>query len=106
LTKTDLLPYLKDFDPQRAERYLRELATDTPLVSAVANDPAGIDGWLQWLRIEISAQRDRVRDGKTLKPKVQPDGTRLHGLEETSAHDHSPHHHHHHQHSTPSIRGA
>ncbi len=104
LTKTDLLPYLKDFEPQRAARYLRDLATATPLVSVVANDHSGIDAWLKWLRAEVSAQRERSHSGKTLKPRVQPDGSRLHGAVETSAHDHPSHHHHHHRHSTHSLR--
>ena len=104
LTKTDLLPYLKDFEPQRAQRYLRELAKETPLVSVVANDRSGIDAWLQWLRSEVSAQRDRLRAGTTLRPKVQPDGSRLHGSAETTAHGHASHHHHHHQHSTHTLR--
>ena len=36
LTKTDLLPVLDDFHPERAERYLRELASQAPIMQVSA----------------------------------------------------------------------
>jgi hydrogenase nickel incorporation protein HypB len=46
---------------------------------------------LNWLRRELAAQRERLEQGKTALPSVQPDGARLHGLA-------APGHHHHHDH--------
>ena len=100
LSKADLLPVLDDFDPERAERYLRNLASSAPFVqiaSRGAND--GINPWLDWLREQVAAQSARRANGMTARPSVQPDGARLH-----IAHTHGepgrvdPHHSHHHDH--------
>ena len=42
LTKTDLLPYLDDFEPANAERYLRELANPAVMISLSAKNGSGI----------------------------------------------------------------
>jgi hydrogenase nickel incorporation protein HypB len=78
LTKTDLLPVLDDFSPERAERHLRELASEAPFLPLSARRGAGLDGWVGWLRAELAAQRERVARGETRRPAVQPDGARLH----------------------------
>jgi hydrogenase nickel incorporation protein HypB len=57
LTKTDLLPYLTDFSPERAERYLRELASEVPLLPLSTTTGAAMGDWLQWLRTEVTTQR-------------------------------------------------
>ena len=79
LTKTDLLPYLDDFEPERAERYLRGLASEVPLHSLSARRDQGMEAWLSWLSDEVAAQRRRAAGGETIRPAVQPDGARLHG---------------------------
>jgi len=78
LTKTDLLPVLDDFSPQRAETCLRQVASRAPLMSVSARRGAGLDAWFDWLRAELAAQRERRARGETLRPAVQPDGVRLH----------------------------
>jgi hydrogenase nickel incorporation protein HypB len=78
LTKTDLLPMLDDFDPARAENYLRNLANPAPALRLSAKKKDGLAAWFDWLRRERTAQRDRVRAGQILRPTVQPDGARLH----------------------------
>jgi hydrogenase nickel incorporation protein HypB len=78
LTKTDLLPVLDDFDPARAENYLRNLANPAPALRLSAKKKDGLAPWFDWLRRERTAQRDRVRAGQILRPAVQPDGARLH----------------------------
>ena len=50
LSKSDLLPILDDFSPERAETYLRELANPAPLIQASAKSGNGLGNWLQWLR--------------------------------------------------------
>ncbi len=89
LTKTDLLPYLSDFRPERAERCLRELASESPLLSLSSASGEAMEDWLTWLRTEVAAQRERIRQGATLRPAIQPDGMRLHSAAPaTHAHAH------------------
>jgi hydrogenase nickel incorporation protein HypB len=78
LTKTDLLPVLDDFDPARAENCLRNLANPAPALRLSARKKDGLAAWFDWLRQEHVAQRQRTRDGLSLRPAIQPDGVRLH----------------------------
>jgi len=50
LSKADLLPVLDDFSPQRAEKYLRNLASAAPLIRTSAKTGNGMEDWLDWLR--------------------------------------------------------
>ena len=68
LSKTDLLPVLDDFDPQRAENYLRNLASSAPLIRTSAKSGAGIDDWLEWLRARVEHQRAATA-GQALAPQ-------------------------------------
>lgn len=52
LSKIDLLPYLSDFDPQTAERALRDLASQAPMLALSARDGRGMGAWYDWLRRE------------------------------------------------------
>ncbi|MBK5938700.1 hydrogenase nickel incorporation protein HypB [Halochromatium roseum] len=79
LSKADLLPVLDDFDPARAERYLRHLASSVPFEQvAIRGEQKALSPWLDWLRAEVAAQGRRRAAGKTARPSVQPDGARLH----------------------------
>ena len=78
LTKTDLLPVLDDFDPARAENYLRNLANPAPALRLSAKKKGGLTAWFDWLRRERGAQRNRAQQGQKLRPAIQPDGARLH----------------------------
>jgi len=98
LTKSDLLAYLTEFSPERAEHSLRQLATDAPLATVTTRNQDGIGPWVEWLRTAVKDLRKRHAKGKTLRPAVQPDGARLHGLDTDHDHDHD-HHHHAHSHS-------
>ncbi|MDX2476057.1 MAG: GTP-binding protein, partial [Gammaproteobacteria bacterium] len=93
LTKADLLEVLDDFDPAKAEEYIRQLASEVPVLQLAARRNVDIDSWLNWLRNEVKEQRKRVKKKLTLRPAVQPEGSILH-----SGHDHS---HDHHPHSHP-----
>ncbi len=57
ITKSDLLPYLDDFQPERAERYLRELANRAPVLNLSARSGEGLQHWLEWLEQRLSAHR-------------------------------------------------
>jgi len=78
LTKADLLAVLDDFDPARAERCLRELASSAPVMQLSARRGTGLDSWLDWVRDEVRQHKQRVARHETLTPAVQPDGARLH----------------------------
>jgi hydrogenase nickel incorporation protein HypB len=82
LSKTDLLPVLDDFSPERAEQALRRLASRVPLFQISAHRQIGLDAWFDWLRAELGAQRERTRHGRTLRPAIQAEGAMLH-----AAHD-------------------
>ena len=80
LSKADLLPVLDDFNPQRAEQHLRNLASAAPLIHTSAKSGDGMESWLQWLREAVGEHR--------LALKASPP-TRAH------------HHHHDHDHGQP-----
>ncbi len=67
LTKTDLLPVLDDFDSQQAETYLRQLANSAPTISLSAKKGIGMIPWLDWLRQEFTAHRERVQRNHAIK---------------------------------------
>ncbi len=52
ITKSDLLPYLDDFDPKRATEALRALASEAPLHTLSTRNGRDLDAWLTWLRTE------------------------------------------------------
>jgi hydrogenase nickel incorporation protein HypB len=54
LSKSDLLPILDDFKPERAEQYLRHLASSAPVIRTSAKSGEGMEEWLSWLRELIS----------------------------------------------------
>ena len=99
LTKSDLLQYLDDFDPARAEGFLRNLASTAPFATLSARRGAqGIAPWLDWLRAELLAHRKRIANGETARPEIQPDGASLHAAEHGAHEHHHAHEHGHHHH--------
>lgn len=79
LSKADLLPLLEDFDPGRAERYLRQLANPAPMLQIAAGKRLRIDDWLAWLREALLEQRAHIRQGETQRPAALTEGMRLRG---------------------------
>ena len=92
LTKTDLLPFLDDFEPEKAERHLRELASTAPVTTLSARSGDGMQGWLDWLRKEYAAAQTRALNGETLRPAIQPDGQLMHAHDATRPLHHDGHH--------------
>ncbi|TDY00058.1 hydrogenase nickel incorporation protein HypB [Thiohalophilus thiocyanatoxydans] len=78
LTKTDLLAVLDDFDPQKAEHCLRQLANPAPMLSLSATRQQGMQAWFDWLDNALTAHQQRLEQGETVLPKIQADGARLH----------------------------
>ncbi len=50
VSKADLLPVLDDFDPHYAERCLRGLASEAPLLEVSAKTGDGLTRWIDWLK--------------------------------------------------------
>ena len=65
LSKSDLLPILDDFSPERAETCLRDLASPAPLIRASAKSGDGLDNWLQWLRGTVNDVRMESENAAT-----------------------------------------
>ncbi|CAK0771566.1 hydrogenase nickel incorporation protein HypB [Gammaproteobacteria bacterium] len=57
ITKSDLLPVLDDFDPARAQGYLRRLANPAPVIILSARKDKNFKAWIDWLRREVTAYR-------------------------------------------------
>ncbi len=74
VTKSDLLPHLDDFRPEKAERHLRELASEAPVLTLSAREKGSIAGWTDWLEQRLNAHRAALSE----RPAE------------------APHHHHHH----------
>jgi hydrogenase nickel incorporation protein HypB len=87
ITKADLLAVLDDFEPDQARTHLRELASDAAVMELSAKTRSGLERWLQWLRDEHHAHRERTAQQQSVRPKIQADGARLH----SQPHDHHPH---------------
>ncbi|WP_295389285.1 hydrogenase nickel incorporation protein HypB [uncultured Thiodictyon sp.] len=99
-TKSDLLPLLPEFQPERAERYLRNLASAAPFAVLSTRGPGDLGPWLDWLQEELTAQRARLEQGLTTKSGGQSAGAQAAAV---SGHGHTHHHHghehgHHHDH--------
>ena len=74
LTKSDFLDMIDDFDTEKAERHVRELANPAPVLTLSVRRPESLKSWLGWLRQMLEARQQ----GESLTPKVQPDGASLH----------------------------
>jgi hydrogenase nickel incorporation protein HypB len=88
ITKTDLLAVLDDFEIEKAETNLRNLASTAPVISLSSRKDLGMDAWIEWLDIQLEEQRQRVAHGETRKPAIQPDGVALHNHEAPSSKPH------------------
>jgi len=86
LTKTDLLQWLEEFSPERAEHALRHLATQAPLLQVSVKEKQSLAPWLRWLDEQRAAHAERIGSGRTRVPAIQPDGQALHA----HAHHHHP----------------
>ena len=94
-SKADLLPLMPEFQPERAERYLRDLASTAPFEMVSSRAGGDLDPWLQWLRDELHAQRARLELGRTIRPHLQRDGSQTQARPGHHDHHHHGHAHHH-----------
>lgn len=68
LTKSDLLPLLPEFDPERAQASLRALASRAPVLRLSSRNRTGMDAWCAWLERSRAAHRDRAGDATASGP--------------------------------------
>lgn len=87
-TKSDLLPLLPEFQPERAERYLRNLASTAPFETLSTRAPDQLGPWLDWLQDQLTAQQRCLASGHTTRPAIQTAG-----LDAVNRHGHTHHHH-------------
>lgn len=78
ISKTDLLPHLPEFSPDRAETCLRRLASQAPVLRLSAKSVTGVDAWVHWLLAERDAYLRLLEARQTLMPKVATEGHKLH----------------------------
>jgi len=57
ITKSDLLPILDDFSPERAMTYLHDIASTAPVMELSSKDKSGIPQWLDWLDQQVENRR-------------------------------------------------
>lgn len=82
ISKTDILPYLPEFSPDRAEGCLRNLASKAKALRLSSKSGEGMDAWIGWLHGELAAYREARQAQQTLTPKLQPEGRLLHAAPE------------------------
>lgn len=78
ITKTDILPHLPEFSPERAEDCLRKLASKAPTLRLSSKSGEGFEAWMDWLKAELENYRRARLAQQTLRPKVQAEGRLLH----------------------------
>jgi hydrogenase nickel incorporation protein HypB len=87
ISKSDLLPVLDDFKPEKAKQYLHDIASSAPVLELSSKDASGMPQWFDWLHTQIDKQQASLAQ--------HPVATRSHHHHEHEhEHDH-PHHHHH-----------
>jgi hydrogenase nickel incorporation protein HypB len=77
LTKGDLLAVLDDFQPERAEAALRNLANAAPSLTVSSRDADSLAPWIDWLDARVAD----LKAGAPLNPVMQPDGALMHAAE-------------------------
>jgi hydrogenase nickel incorporation protein HypB len=78
ISKTDILPYLPEFSPEKAEGCLRNLASQAPALRLSSKSGEGMEDWLNWLQGAVASYRLARQAQKTLMPRLQPEGRLLH----------------------------
>ena len=60
ISKSDLLPILDDFKPERAKGYLRDIASTAPVMELSSKDKSGMGQWIDWINQQIEIRRTYV----------------------------------------------
>jgi len=78
LSKADLLPILDDFSQQRAEEYVRKLASSAPVIPTSAKSGDGMKDWLDWLREAVDQNLRTLQSSPPVKPHHHHDAKHSH----------------------------
>ena len=78
ISKSDLLPILDDFKPERAKGYLRDIASTAPVMELSSKDKSGMPQWIDWINQQIDIRKTYIEQHPV-------------------AAGHSHHHHHEHE---------
>jgi len=87
LSKVDLLPLLEDFDINKAEQNLRQLANSAPVIQFSATTQTGMDEWVQWLDHAIHLHRRNIANGKTVTPNTHTNAVHRSTQQQAQLHD-------------------
>jgi len=60
VTKTDLMPYMDDFNIERVKTHMHNLASAVPVMALSARKDLAMNDWISWLRKQVGA-RDQSR---------------------------------------------
>ena len=89
VTKTDLLPFLDDFDVSKAETNIRNLANPAPVLQLSARKNLGMEEWISWLKHQIKHYKAHLAQGETVLPMIQKDTIHKDQSEKSYQHQHS-----------------
>lgn len=78
ISKQDLQPYMEDFSPERAEYFLRQLASKAPVITLSSRSGEAMAAWAVWLEAQLSGHRRRLASGETTRPRVERSVARSH----------------------------
>jgi hydrogenase nickel incorporation protein HypB len=79
ITKTDLLPYIEEFDTGRARESVGSVRRDLPIIELSSKNGQGMERWLDWLQANLMARRAQIESpyllvdppARALKPRLQ-----------------------------------
>ncbi len=57
ISKSDLLPILDDFKPEKAKGYLRDIASTAPVMELSSKDKSGLPQWIDWIDQQIKIRK-------------------------------------------------
>ena len=60
ISKSDLLPILDDFKPERATRYLHDIASTAPILELSSKNKQGMPEWLDWINQQILSRKEHL----------------------------------------------
>jgi len=84
ISKSDLLPILDDFKPERARSYLQDIASTAPILELSSKDLSGMSEWLDWINEQIEIRKSHLIDN--------PVNTHTHTHEHQHSHSHAHKH--------------
>ena len=84
ISKSDLLPVLDDFKPEKAKQYLHDIASDAPVFELSSKDSSGMQHWYDWLFAQIDKQRAYLAEHPVAADRYH----HHHGHEHKHEHEH------------------